>query len=103
VPPAAQLDPHHWPILQYSNIFLHFFPPANRSAEGIFLNSLIAQTPIAGPIERKANAHDHPTRSTKTGINQIVINVSKNPRLVCSVNAVPRYSGSHNSVIHAEN
>ena len=53
---------------------------------------LMAITPSTGPTERNAKAHDQPIKSTRTGIRRIVTRVSRNPRLVCNVKAVPMYS-----------
>ena len=54
----------------------------------------MAATPRAGPIAKNAKAAPHPTESDRTGTSRMVPVVSKNPKPVWNVRAVPRYASS---------
>src|SRR5688572_668732 len=59
--------------------------------------------PNAGPSARIGNAQRHPHASTSTGTSWIVNIVSRNPREVCSVRAVPTACGGALSLTMALN
>src|SRR6185436_9613458 len=56
-----------------------------------------------GPMASGANARSHPQVVAQTGTSRIVTIVSRNPRQVWSVSAVPTYSWGATSVTSAEN
>src|SRR6185437_6432475 len=59
--------------------------------------------PKRGPMARGAKAYDQPQCDTQMGTARMLTTVSKNPRQVCMVSAVPTYSAGASSVTHAEN
>src|SRR5438132_1950103 len=63
----------------------------------------MATTPRAGPGASAPNAHLHPTVERSAPTSAIEAVVSRNPRQIWRVSAVPRYLGSASSVTHAEN
>ena len=50
----------------------------------------MAAMPSTGPMARNAKAGPHPTESEITGTRRMVTMVSRNPRPVWKVRAVPR-------------
>ena len=67
------------------------------------MSATIACTPRIGPGRISRNAHCHPTHSAAADVSLIDTIVSRNPRQVCTVRAVPRYSSSVVSETMAEN